>query len=124
MFKAIALSAVLSSSFLATPSFAGCADNSSEFLAAVVFVDGNTEVWINTRANWVMKKSLVDYYTDREQKLVDKITANTRLCNLAESLFEPCMGGRSAKQIKAELQKSCVQVDSDFQRWAEKEVLR
>lgn len=107
---------------LSTAAIAGCADSKSEFLAAVLDVDGNIEVWINTRENWDARGALVDSYTEAEAEKVDIITDAVKLCNLAESQYEPCRDGRTVSQIKAELKKACVEVDSDFQVWAEAEI--
>jgi len=114
--------AVICFNLLSTPVSAGCADSKSEFLAAVLDVEGRIEVWINTRENWDARGALVDSYSESEAEKVDKITDAVKLCNLAESQYEPCREGRSVSQIKAELKRACVQIDSDFQTWAEAEI--
>ncbi len=92
------------------------------FIAAVVKTDYYTEVLINTRAHWVKYGSLTDSYTVEERIEVEKIVDRVNLCNLQESIYEPCQSGRTVEEIKIDLMRAGVEVDKKFQEWAEKEI--
>lgn len=96
----------------------------SQLIAAVLEIDGNFEIWINTRDNWNTRGSLVGSYTEEEQILIEQVTDKTNLCNLAESQYEPCRPGRTKAQIVTELTLAGVPIDPGFQQWAEDELKR
>lgn len=122
MLKKFALSVFCFGLISSSPVMAGCADNNSEFIAAVLDVEGSIEVWINTREHWNKNGSLVDSYSRSEATKVNDIIDSVNLCNLAESQYSDCGHERSVKQLKQELEQACVQIDPEFQRWAEDEV--
>jgi len=101
---------------------ASCNLEKSHFIAAVIESENEIEVWINTRAHWMSEGALTDSYSSKESRSVDKITDVLNLCNLAESTYSPCGEGRSIKQIKKDLESVCVQIQPEFQTWAEKEI--
>lgn len=78
---------------------------------------------MNTREHWLSDHVLTDVYTEEEQILVEKILDQTNLCSLMESIYEPCRGNRTPEQIKVDLIKAGVEIDPEFQAWAEIEIL-
>lgn len=100
----------------------------SEFIAAVVVTpEGNMEVWLNTRETWEKEMRLTDSYVeDGQMERADAITDQTSLCNLMESTYEPCEAGsegaRSQKQIMRDLEAVGVEIEPEFQAWAQHEV--
>lgn len=91
-------------------------------IAAVVPSDSGIEIWINTFEHWKFKRSLADHYSKEEQSFVDQVTEKAQLCNLMESIYEPCREGRGLEQVKRDLIKAGVRIDPEFQSWAEKEI--
>ncbi|NJL23898.1 MAG: hypothetical protein HC902_01050 [Calothrix sp. SM1_5_4] len=96
----------------------------SKFIAAIVKSEEGLEVWINTRAYWEERRVLIDSYSPEDGAEVEKIVDQTDLCNLSESQYQPCRGDRSIEQIAADLERAGVEVDRDFQAWAEREISR
>lgn len=103
----------------------------SEFIAAVVKnSEGQLEVWLNTRDEWNERGALTDSYVeDGQMERADQITEQANLCNLAESTYEPCesyqdIPQRTQKEIMRELQALGVEIEPEFQAWAQAEVLK
>ena len=101
----------------------------SEFIAAVVKTsEGNLEVWLNTRDVWEEKGALTDSYVEEGQmERADALTEEANLCNLMESTYEPCETGqgipqRSQKQLMRELEALGVEIEPEFQKWAQEEI--
>lgn len=89
-------------------------------LAAFVEDEDGIEVWLNPKAYWKKHESLIDSYTENQQKLVTKIADKANLCNAAESMYEPCKAGRSLEQVKKDTLAAGAEFDEKFQEWAEK----
>jgi len=95
----------------------------TKYIAAVLKVDDQIEVWINTRAHWNEEGCLIDSYSSEDQKEIDEIKDIVGLCGLQESVYEPCRSGQSQDDITLLLMSAGVEIDSDFQAWAQKEIL-
>lgn len=89
-------------------------------LAAFVEDEDGIEVWLNPKAYWKKHESLIDSYTENQEKLVAKIADKANLCNAAESIYEPCKAGRTLAQVKKDTLKAGAEFDEGFQAWAEK----
>ena len=97
-------------------------NDNSNFIAAVLEVDGNIEVWLNTRQHWNERGSLVSFYPEKLESEVELILDVVKLCSLQESIFEPCRNDRDLAKIKTQLLRMGVMLEPDFQSWAEKEI--
>lgn len=99
-------------------------DPNSKLIGAVVEVDGKFEIFINSRHVWQTEQRLTDGYSEEEQKLVEVVVSQLRLCNLMESTYEPCRSTdyENIREIKTALMRAGVMVEKDFQLFMENEV--
>lgn len=91
----------------------------TKFIAAVVETEYGIEIWLNTRTCWVADGCLIDSYPSYELDEVENIKDSAGLCELQESVYEPCQSGRTVEEIKMSLMKAGVEIDKEFQNWAE-----
>jgi hypothetical protein len=96
-----------------------CQLERSYFISAIVKVEGELHVWINTRHHWESFGYLTDSYTSSERRRLAPILKKVGLCELAESVYESCPLEASALELKQRLELECVSNDSSFQAWAE-----
>jgi len=93
----------------------------SKYIAAVINLHGVIEVLINPRSFWNEEKRLIDSYTEEQMLEVEEITTKVKLCNLMESIYEPCDSKQTIEMVKESLTRIGVSIDKEFQEWAEKE---
>lgn len=99
-------------------------DPNSKLIGAVVEVEGQFEIFINSRQVWQTEQRLTDGYSEEERELVEAVISRLRLCNLMESTYEPCRSTdyENIREIKTALMKAGVMVEKDFQLFMENQV--
>ncbi len=107
--------------FTALSASASTEFNRSALIAAVVDVDGQILVFINSRDEWNRNHRLTDTYSEAEQLLVDDLTDQLSLCNEMESTYSPCKPGLSAEGVRTQLRRAGVEVHQEFEQWMTEE---
>ena len=114
--KFIAIISLLVSGFMAY----GSPLKPSDVVAAIVQTqEGEIEVWFNSYEQWVEEGRLSDWHPEEYDELLSEIVDEANLCNSMENTYNPCREGRTIESIKKDLLEIGVNLDPDFQAWAD-----
>jgi len=95
----------------------------SPFIFAIVNMDGEQTVAINTKQYWKDNKCLTDGYSEPESEVLELLLEKVQLCSYMESMFLlPIKWATDDATLKQKLIDAGLDFDPKFQKWMKTQI--